>query len=82
MTLKPFFIGVKEGQKEFGEDVAFLVNLALTGVVYFIGVGLTSLFAKLGGKKFLTLAPDADAQTYWEDLNLDKKEKEAYYRQF
>ena len=77
-----FIAQLKDGQKAFGEDIAAIINTFLLSVVYIIGVGLTSIAARIFGKKFLNLQIDKNAETYWEDLNLDKKKMEEYYRQF
>ena len=79
---KVFFAKLKEGQKAFGDDIAEIVNTALLSAVYVLGVGLTSLAARIFGKKFLNLQINKNAKTYWEDLNLGKKKTEEYYRQF
>lgn len=73
---------IQEGQKKFGEDIAMVVNTLMLSVVYFFGVGLTSIAAKLFKKRFLNLKKDDNAITYWKDINLSKKNMEEYYRQF
>lgn len=75
-------MGLKAGQKKFGEDIAQIINFILLTIVYFIGVGLTSIFAKIFRKSFLELKIDKKAGSYWEELNLDKKKMEDYYKQF
>lgn len=77
-----FTEGFKEGQKAFGENFAAIVNLILLSIVYFLGAGITSVIAKISGKHFLELKIERKAKTYWAELNLKKKEKEEYYRQF
>ncbi len=77
-----FFSGIKKGQKEFGEDIGTLVNTILLTIVYIVGVGPTSIIAKIVKKRFLNLKRDKSAKTYWEDLNLNKRQIEEYYRQF
>ena len=66
---------------EFGNTIAIVINSILLSIVYFIGIEITSLVAKLIGKKFLEEELN-DSQTYWEDLDLGKNKLEAYYRQF
>ena len=66
--------------KGFGQNISMLVNTILLSVVYFIGVGLTFIFAKIFRKHFLELKLKKDS--YWSDLNLSKKKIEEYYRQF
>ncbi len=77
-----FFKEFKQGQKSFGETIATLINSILLSLVYFIGVGGTSIIAKIFDKRFLDLKIDRDSQTYWEELNLDKEELEESYKQF
>lgn len=76
-----FFKGFKRGFKEFGQNTSRIVNTALLSVVYIIGIGIPSIIAKIFRKKFLEkdlLKED----TYYSDLNLEKKSKEEYLRQF
>jgi len=72
---------IKEGQKQFGEDIAEFVNFILLSVVYFIGVGFTYLFAKIAGKHFLELECKSSQESYWTTICYSNK-KESYYRQF
>ncbi len=81
MKSKDFFKGVKSGQKHYGESIGVIINSALLSAVYLIGVGLTSLFAKISGKHFLDLKTK-NQNTYWEELNLGKEDIEKYHRQF
>jgi len=80
--IKEFIKGLKEGQRGFGESIASLINSILLSLVYIFGIGMTSIIAKIFGKRFLDLKVDEKADTYWIDLNLEKKPIEEYYRQF
>ena len=80
--IKLFFIGLKKGMNSFGSNVSIIVNSILLLIVYLIGVGLTSIVAKLIGKHFLETKISKNEKTYWTDLNLKKKNIEEYYRQF
>lgn len=71
-----------QGSKMFGELIAAIVNLVLLTLVYIVGVGLTSLFARFVGKKFLDKKIDKNQDTYWKELNLGVKPIKEYYRQF
>ncbi len=82
MKIKEFITGFKQGQKEFGETIAVIINSIFLTIVYFLGVGLTSIIAKISGKHFLDLKIDEKAETYWSGLNLTKKPLKEYYRQF
>jgi len=75
-----FYEELKKGQKEFGHDVAAIINTIILTFVYIFGVGFTHLFSLLFNKKFLE--KEEKKGSYWEDLNLEKKELEEYYRQF
>lgn len=79
--IREFFSGFKQGQKYFGETISIIINSILLFFVYFIGVGIPSILAKIFRKKFLDIKVKNE-QTYWKPLNLSKKPKEAYYRQF
>ncbi len=79
--IREFGRGIWKGQKEFGETIGSIVNTILLSVVYLIGVGLTSIVAKISKKHFLDLEREK-VDSYWEELNLGKKKKEEYYRQF
>lgn len=75
-----FVKGFATGFKNFGHNVTNVVNFILLSLVYFIGVGSTSLIAKLSKKTFLELNPKK--RTYWKEKNLGKQPLENYYRQF
>jgi len=80
MELKQFFIGFKKGMAGFGQSISLLINTILLTFVYLLGVGLTSIVAKIVGKHFLDVK--LKKGTYWSDLNLKKEDIEKYYRQF
>ena len=71
-----------KGSKNFGENISIIVNSILLSFVYFVGVGLTSIFAKIFKKSFLELKTEKENETYWSELNLTKNSMEEYYRQF
>jgi hypothetical protein len=81
-ALRDFFTGFKKGQKGFGESISSIINSVLLGIVYVLGVGLTSIFAKIFGKRFLEKKIDSQKKSYWQELNLGRKPKEEYLRQF
>ena len=84
MKLKQFLKGFKLGMEEFGSNIAIIINSILISIVYLIGVGFTSIIAKLSGKHFLETKTSIKkhTRTYWSELNLKKKPIEDYYRQF
>ena len=73
------FKDILSGQKIFGEDIVIMINFILLSIVYFFGVGLVSIFAKLIGKNFLELKKNINSKTYWQ-INLEPKG--GYYKQF
>lgn len=86
-----FFKGFKKGAAIFGECITALINSALLTAVYAFGVGITSILAKVSGKRFLDRHPDKKKTTYWSDWagtgmqangNNGNKTKDTYYRQF
>ncbi len=78
-----FLMGCKEGMHLFGQNLALIVNTILLSAVYLIGVGPTSLIARLVGKRFLeTKLRKGKNDSYWQDLSLKKRPMEEYYRQF
>lgn len=79
--MNEFFKGLKEGFKEFSSNISIIINTILLSIVYLIGVGITSIFAKLIGKHFLDIK-HKNVDSYWSDLNLSKEPIENYYRQF
>ncbi len=78
---RKFLRGFKRGSGDFGLNLSVIINSALLLLVYLMGVGITSGFAKLVKKSFLDTAA-SERDTYWDDLNLKRKRKESYYRQF
>ena len=81
-SLKQFFRGFKKGMHNFGQNIAIIINSASLLIVYFIGIGLTSIVAKIFGKHFLETKISKKQESYWSDLNLKKKPIEEYYKQF
>ena len=81
-SLKRFFSGFKKGMNNFGQNIARIINSILLLIVYLIGIGLTSIFAKIFAKHFLKSKISKKKKTYWSDLDLKKKPIKTYYRQF
>ena len=75
-----FFGGFKKGMSNFGSLISVIINTIMLTVVYFMGVGLTSIAAKISGRRFLETK--LSKKSYWSALNLKKKPLEKYYRQF
>ncbi len=69
---------IKKIFKTLKKIVSGLINSLLLLLVYFTAVALTSIFAKILGKKFLETKAK---KSYWQEMKLNTK-KEDYYRQF
>jgi len=70
---------VLKGMNLFIGDLNAIISLVLLVIVYFVGVGLTSIVAKAFGKYFLEIKQE---ESYWSDLNLKEKPMGEYYKQF
>lgn len=81
-ALGQFFIGFKKGMQNFGHNLTLIVNSILLSIVYCIGIGITSIVAKIFRKHFLETKALAEKETYWSDLDLKTRPFEDYYRQF
>ena len=81
-STKQFYDGFINGMKKFGHVTYSTINYGLLLVVYFFGVGLTSIFAKVLKKHFLEIKISKRVKSYWSDIDLKKKPIEKYYRQF
>jgi len=68
--------------KQFGEKITTVVNTVLLLLVYVVGVGVTSLVARIFRKHFLERKTSKKKTSYWSDLNIKKQEREKYYKQF
>jgi hypothetical protein len=81
-TIRDFSLGFKKGIHNFGCNITTIVNSILLTAVYVIGIGLTSLVAKILKKHFLDMKLSEKRETYWADLDLNKESIDEYYRQF
>ena len=70
--LKQFFKGFQKGIKKFSDNISTIINFLLLSIVYLIGVGLTSITAKIFGKHFLDTKKKKDS--YWHNLKLKNKD--------
>jgi len=77
-----FIKGFKQGFHDFGNGITNIINFILLSIVYFIGVALTSIIAKILGKHFMDIKQEKKKKTYWKDYNLKKEPIDNYYRQF
>lgn len=72
----------KKTAEKIGLTMAFVVNSLLLLVVYTIGVGLTSVVAKIVGKRFLEIRPSSEMSSYWNDVVPRKKSFGDHFKQF
>ena len=79
---KRFIVDMKNGFLDFGLSVTTVVNFILLSFVYIFGVGITSIIAKISGKRFLDSGIDKKANSYYKSEIMKKKKMEEYYRQF
>ena len=79
--MREFFKHFKIGFQKFSHLLADLVNIILLAIVYYVGVGLTSIIAKIFKKSFLDLK-DKKVDSYWVDCQSTSKDIDDYYRQF
>ena len=80
--LNLIFKGAKRGFTGFGDLISTLVNATLLLLVYLLGVGITSVIAKLVRKHFLEMETNPNLESYWVDLNLEEDKVDNFYRQF
>lgn len=81
-NLKHFFSGFKKGMQYLRQEIILIINSILLSIVYILGIGVTSIFAKLFRKRFLDTKISRERETYWSNLDLEKEPVDNYYRQF
>ncbi len=81
-VIKNFGKGFMKGVKLFGDNIAAIINFVLLSITYIIGVGLTSIFTRLGGKKFIQTKISKKRKSYWSKLDLKDKSLKSYFRTF
>ena len=80
--IRLFFDGMIGGFKTFSSGVVNIVNLILLLIVYLLGVGLTSLVAKIFNKHFLDIAHrtrSSRIKSYWKDKKQETKDYDNQY---
>lgn len=78
----PRLLALRHGIELFGALINNVVVWAALFVVYVVGIGVTALFARLVGKKFIRSQIDYSAESWWEPLDLSLQERERYYDMF
>ncbi len=81
-VITDFIIGFKEGVLEFGLSLNAFVNSFFLTIVYVMGVGLTSVFAKILGKQFLDTRIDQKSVSYWTENPQNEITIDDCFRQF
>jgi len=79
--IKKFFMAILNILGKITKPIGIVVNFILLSIVYFIVIGIVALIAKIMKKDFLSLSLE-EKNTYWQDVEQDKKELKYYYRQF
>lgn len=74
------FNALKMVLEPVGKAISAIVNFILLAIVYFIGIGLTSVIAKLLGKHFLDLKSKKSSN--WAEHKITKEPVGNYYRMF
>ncbi len=87
MRNPPPATGWKKPLESFGKALMFILkplqvvsNVVFLGAAYVIGVGLSSLFYRLGPRR-KAARPSAEA-TYWRELPAASRDKDAWLRPF
>ena len=69
-------IQLKKQMKKIKKIFSIAFNFVLLSIVYFLGIGLTSMLAKIFGKSFLSIENDKKIKTKFVDFkessNLEK----------
>ena len=75
-----FFSDLYKGFKEFGQDIASVVNFFLLLIVYILGIGPVSIISKIFGKHFIDLRFKEKKSTWVKREQIESSDE--YYRQF
>ncbi|HIH24087.1 TPA: hypothetical protein HA251_03575 [Candidatus Woesearchaeota archaeon] len=81
MNGREFLRGMRNGMKLFGDNITIIVNTIVLTIVYFFGIGITALIARLAGKKFIDKSINKRTKTYWKELGLKRRPLDDHYRQ-
>lgn len=72
---------VKKTFEKFSLFIASIFNFIFLLPVYFIGIGITSIFVKLSRRDILFFRKTGQ-KSYWKEYNLKTQKKEDYQRMF
>lgn len=70
------------GFKSFGLNFNALINLIVLSLVYLIGIGPSSVVAKVLGKHFLELKSSPQRKSYWVKFDAGAPKISNFLRQF
>lgn len=79
--LKKLWVAIKSVLEPIAKAISNVVNFVLLLLVYFIGVGIVSISAKILGKHFLELKK-TNKKSNWHEHRVEKQPLESYYRTF
>ena len=79
--IKKIWNFVKSILEPISKLISSIINFVLLSIVYFIGIGIVSISAKLFRKHFLELKKQ-NKQSNWHEHKVTKQPLENYYRTF
>ena len=79
--LKKILNTIKSILEPVAKTISSIVNFILLALVYFISIGLVSMFMKLFRRHFLDLEKQKKEST-WHEHNVAKQPLEDYYKSF
>lgn len=77
-----FFTEFYKGMQLFGNKISMIINNSLLIFVYILGIGTTSIIAKLFGKYFLKLHIEKEIHSYWNDSQMTEKKESEFLKQY
>lgn len=79
-AIKKILKRIKLRLLRFQKKVTNIINSVLLFFVYFLGVGLVALVARILKKKFIQKGSLNDVDSYWTKIK--KSDKDSYYQQY
>lgn len=78
IILKPVFIIFSY----FGFGMSWVMTRVILAIVFYFVLTPINLFSRLFGKKYLVTYMDRKKESYWENVDEERREKINYERQF
>ena len=72
---------IKTVLEPISKAISSIINFVLLSLVYLVGIGTVSIFAKIFGKHFLDIKKQ-NRKSNWYEHKLEKQPLEKYYRTF